>query len=196
MPRRNSLRLPSQPPPIPVPPSLRQSPYLNAPIFKREISTPRLPSDADERWLQDTVPVKPAGTRSAGDELEHSSAQKHIDRRRSVPPRHSGPLTSPTCTSPSSFRGFDSTPSSPTSSVHSRSPSHSISTKYLSQHSLAPPPDAPLSPCRPNGCTVRPVNLNQSLPAPDMSRLGRSSTDQGYFHTTAQALCAPRVHSF
>lgn len=57
VPRRNSLRLPPQPPHIPVPPSLKQSPYLNAPLFKREIPSPRLPSEEDERWLQDTIPV-------------------------------------------------------------------------------------------------------------------------------------------
>lgn len=57
VPRRNSLKLPPQPPNIPVPPSLKQSPYLDAPLFKRNIPSPRLPSEEDERWLQDTVPV-------------------------------------------------------------------------------------------------------------------------------------------
>lgn len=56
--RRNSLRIPAQPPPIPVPPSLRQSPYLNAALFKYDLYSP---NDEDERWLQDTVPLTQGG---------------------------------------------------------------------------------------------------------------------------------------
>lgn len=57
--RRKSLRLSSQPLDIPIPPSLLQSPYLNSPqsIFQRAVSSPQKPSEEDEQWLQDTVPV-------------------------------------------------------------------------------------------------------------------------------------------
>ncbi|TFK72525.1 hypothetical protein BDN72DRAFT_836092 [Pluteus cervinus] len=57
--RKKSLCLPNQPLHVPVPPSLLQSPYLNSPqsIFQRAASAPRLPSEEDEEWLQDTVPL-------------------------------------------------------------------------------------------------------------------------------------------
>lgn len=63
--RRHSLRIPAQPPPTPIPPSLRESPYLNATLFNHDLSLPRLPSDEDERWLQDTVPLAQEGTTNA-----------------------------------------------------------------------------------------------------------------------------------
>jgi hypothetical protein len=63
--RRHSLRIPAQPPPTPIPPSLRESPYLNATLFNHDLSLPRLPSDEDERWLQDTVPLTQGGTTNA-----------------------------------------------------------------------------------------------------------------------------------
>ncbi|KAF5386759.1 hypothetical protein D9615_001818 [Tricholomella constricta] len=57
--RRKSLQLPPQPLDIPIPPSLLQSPYLNSPesIFQRTLSAPHKPSEEDEQWLQDTVPL-------------------------------------------------------------------------------------------------------------------------------------------
>ncbi|KAF8892614.1 hypothetical protein BD779DRAFT_1670291 [Infundibulicybe gibba] len=57
--RSHSLCLPNQPLHIPIPPSLLKSPYLNSPesIFQRIVSTPRFPSEEDEQWLQDTVPL-------------------------------------------------------------------------------------------------------------------------------------------
>jgi len=137
VPRRNSLRLPPQPPHIPVPPSLKQSPYLNAPIFKCEVPSPRLPSEEDERWLQDTVPINSEG----GD-----SAKANFDRRRGsiVQPSRYSPCQSgfsyPTSSSTPVSPATDSTPSSP-SSAPSRAQSQT--TKYLS-HSLAPPPQPPL----------------------------------------------------
>ncbi|TFK42906.1 hypothetical protein BDQ12DRAFT_298658 [Crucibulum laeve] len=74
--RRKSLRLPSQPPPIPIPPSLLQSPYLNSPqsIFKRDLSAPRMPSQEDEQWLQDTIPMPSHGT-----EVEPDRSQERKD---------------------------------------------------------------------------------------------------------------------
>ncbi|KAF9009344.1 hypothetical protein BDQ17DRAFT_1347926 [Cyathus striatus] len=57
--RRRSLHLLAHPPPIPIPPSLLQSPYLSpqSDNIKRQLSVPRLPSREDELWLQDTVPL-------------------------------------------------------------------------------------------------------------------------------------------
>jgi len=57
--RPKSLRLSSKPVNVPVPPSLAKSPHLHSPqsIFRRAISVPRLPSEEDEVWLRDTVPL-------------------------------------------------------------------------------------------------------------------------------------------
>ncbi|KAF8737692.1 hypothetical protein AX14_012463 [Amanita brunnescens Koide BX004] len=57
--RTSSLKLTTRPAHVPIPPSLLTSPYLTSPesIFQREIATPCRPSEADERWLQDTVPL-------------------------------------------------------------------------------------------------------------------------------------------
>jgi hypothetical protein len=58
MPRRNSLRLLTTTPNIPVPPSLRTSPYLtSSSIFSHGLASPTLPSEEDEKWLQDTIPL-------------------------------------------------------------------------------------------------------------------------------------------
>ncbi|KAF7970749.1 hypothetical protein HWV62_1526 [Athelia sp. TMB] len=45
--------------PIPVPPSLAHSPHLTSPhsIFRRVISNPILPTQEDEEWLRDTIPL-------------------------------------------------------------------------------------------------------------------------------------------
>lgn len=77
--RRKSLCLPSQPPPTPIPPSLLKSPYLNSPrsIFQRKLSTPRLPSEEDEHWLQDTVPMQShsrQGSHSVDDRLRRTQS--------------------------------------------------------------------------------------------------------------------------
>lgn len=57
--RSHSLRLPSKPVDIPVPPSLAQSPHWTSPhsIFRRALSHPPAPSREDEEWLRDTVPL-------------------------------------------------------------------------------------------------------------------------------------------
>ena len=81
--RRHSLRIPAQPPPTPIPPSLRESPYLNATLFNHDVSLRRPPSDEDERWLQDTVPLTQEGTTSA--------KGSGIDRKGSIV-RRSWPL--------------------------------------------------------------------------------------------------------
>ena len=73
--RRHSLRIPAQPPPTPIPPSLRESPYLNATLFNHDLSLPRSPSDEDERWLQDTVPLTQGGS---------TNAKVCVDRKGSI----------------------------------------------------------------------------------------------------------------
>lgn len=107
--RKRSLRLPTQPFHIPVPPSLKESPHLTSPqsIFRRAFSTPRIPSQEDEQWLQDTIPV-------AGDEqLKLSPPRSPLSqsnepdsehcRGRSPGPRRqgaSGTYTNPPCSPP------------------------------------------------------------------------------------------------
>lgn len=154
VPRRNSLRLHPQPPRIPVPPSLKQSPYLNAPIFKRDIPSPRLPSEEDERWLQDTVPVSPVSDKASFDRCRGPIVQ---------PSRYSASFTSEPV-SPAT----DSTPPSPSSSL---SRSQSQIAKYLA-HSLAPPPQL----------DSRPANLLCQA-EPDILRLGQPSSDPDPVYT-------------
>ncbi|THU99384.1 hypothetical protein K435DRAFT_853424 [Dendrothele bispora CBS 962.96] len=71
--RHSSLKL-TKPVHIPIPPSLLQSPHLNPEsIFQKPASVPSTPSEADERWLQDTVPV--ARTKDADGNLSSGSLQ-------------------------------------------------------------------------------------------------------------------------
>jgi len=184
MPRRQSLRLPPQPPQTPIPPSLRQSPYLNAPIFKRDIPTPNLPSEEDEKWLQDTIPISSSSSTSV---LEggSGSAKVHADRRGSVvkqPPKHAE--DSPSYFHQPSFPhsghlSLYSEQNSPP--VSNRSRSHSTQQKYLS-HSLAPFPDAPLTWSANPKTGNRPAFINQAHSEPDVGQMG-SHLDHhsGYF---------------
>ncbi|KAF8630069.1 hypothetical protein AX15_003126 [Amanita polypyramis BW_CC] len=57
--RRPSFKLSTYSANVPVPPSLLTSPYVTSPesIFRREICSLCLPSEADEQWLQDTIPL-------------------------------------------------------------------------------------------------------------------------------------------
>ncbi|KAF9533383.1 hypothetical protein CPB83DRAFT_471409 [Crepidotus variabilis] len=57
MPRLRSLKLLTTTPEIPVPPSLRKSPYLRSPLFSQGLPSPTPPSEEDEMWLQDTIPI-------------------------------------------------------------------------------------------------------------------------------------------
>ena len=91
------LRLPSQPLHIPIPPSLLQSPHLSSPqsIFRRAVSAPRLPSEEDEEWLRDTVPLsleirngeKNTSANSPRPSLSHGSestkGERHLRGRNS-----------------------------------------------------------------------------------------------------------------
>ncbi|KAJ4488219.1 hypothetical protein J3R30DRAFT_907497 [Lentinula aciculospora] len=57
--RAASLRLCNAKADVPVPPSLLESPYLNSPMspFQRAASVPCTPSQEDEEWLRDTIPL-------------------------------------------------------------------------------------------------------------------------------------------
>jgi len=84
--RPSSLRITTRPVQVPIPPSLLTSPYLNSPesIFQREIVTPcRRPSEADEQWLQDTVPLDTVETCMIN--VSEVKKEKCILRRRSIP---------------------------------------------------------------------------------------------------------------
>lgn len=170
MPRRNSLRLPHHPPSTPIPPSLRQSPYLNAPMFKREISTPNFPTEEDEKWLQDTVPIPSTNNDPA---RNSGSAKAHSDRRGSVNQSNSRHFTTPAfaVTSP-----YLEVPSSPY--VASGRPRAQMD-KYLA-HSLAPPPSYGGCPLASSGCVPKPAPLNQTQSESSVPRRS-TNADQSYF---------------
>ena len=94
--RRHSLRIPAQPPPTPpIPPSLRESPYLNATLFNHDLSLPRSPSDEDERWLQDTIPLSQGGSTNAkGSGIDRKGSI--VRRSWPVDPRSRDTTSSPT----------------------------------------------------------------------------------------------------
>jgi hypothetical protein len=70
--------LPSQPIHVPIPPSLIQSPHLNSPqsIFRRASSTPCPPSQEDEDWLRDTVPLLDGGRRQQHEQQQQQHREK------------------------------------------------------------------------------------------------------------------------
>lgn len=53
---------------VPIPPSLLASPFLSSPAFTRPTPVSHLPTERDELWLQDTVPlpVSPSPSESSG----------------------------------------------------------------------------------------------------------------------------------
>lgn len=93
MSRRKSLRLLTATPDIPIPPSLRHSPYLTSSVFSQTLYSPSSPSDEDEKWLQDTIPIVPAPRRSLATEGGCSASG---DRRGSIihPSRRAAQKTS------------------------------------------------------------------------------------------------------
>ncbi|KAF9066882.1 hypothetical protein BDP27DRAFT_981545 [Rhodocollybia butyracea] len=62
---------------IPIPPSLRQSPYLNSPSspFQRMSLHPVSPNQEDEQWLQDTVPMATNSSRVVYTDSKKGSSQ-------------------------------------------------------------------------------------------------------------------------
>ncbi|PPQ89117.1 hypothetical protein CVT25_006489 [Psilocybe cyanescens] len=168
MPRRNSLRLPHQPPSTPIPPSLRQSPYLNAPIFKREISSPMFPTEEDEKWLQDTVPI---ASTSSDPARSPGSAKSYSDRRGSVKQPASKHFATPSIAATSPYL---EAPSSPCAYSNGK---RAQTEKYLA-HSLAPPPS--YGGCPLAGNAPKPAPLNQTQSESSVPRLA-SNPDQSYF---------------
>ena len=117
--RRHSLRIPAQPPPTPIPPSLRESPYLNATLFNHDLSLPRSPSDEDEQWLQDTVPVAQGGTTSAkGSGVDRKGSI--VRRSWPVEPRSRDITSSPSPITDRSDHGVIPTPPQSPPIVHWR----------------------------------------------------------------------------
>ncbi|KAG6829982.1 hypothetical protein H0H87_009589 [Tephrocybe sp. NHM501043] len=85
--RRKSLQLPPRPIDVPIPPSLLESPYLNPQsIFQRTISAPHNPSEDDERWLQDTVPILPDNSKKMGRLSGTSTSSTSTDSEGLGPP--------------------------------------------------------------------------------------------------------------
>lgn len=111
MPRRNSLRLPIQPPEVPVPPSLVGSPYLRSGRYQGQRGgpvQPHYPSEEDELWLQDTVPIgspspnipqsAPSSWQSSSSMSSSSSSSSSTNRAAARGQRsqhHHSPITSP-----------------------------------------------------------------------------------------------------
>jgi hypothetical protein len=64
-PGRANTRQFTPPANVPIPPSLLHSPYLHSPqsIFRRSAASFRYPSQEDDEWLRDTVPL-PSGERT------------------------------------------------------------------------------------------------------------------------------------
>ncbi|KAF8162987.1 hypothetical protein B0H34DRAFT_302664 [Crassisporium funariophilum] len=179
--RRNSLRLPAQPPPIPIPPSLRESPYLNSPAFKRELSTPRLPSDEDEKWLQDTVPIgSPLSATEGG-----FAAKANLDRRGSIAQLSRHSYKPPIIITSGPTVSDDSDNSSSSSSFSTVSRGRSKSSRHLS-HSLAPPLSPPIvrwPHLAPSAyISTRPLGLGQTRSEPNIVQLATSTqTEHSYF---------------
>lgn len=89
--RRPSLHLGS----TPIPPSLISSPYLTSPIFEQEASESHLPTEQDELWLQDTVPLSPtSSTGSSGSlaTLSRENSRKRSQQNTTRPTPHSPPI--------------------------------------------------------------------------------------------------------
>jgi hypothetical protein len=86
--RPKSLRLSSRPVNVPVPPSLAKSPHLHSPqsIFRRAISVPRLPSEEDEVWLRDTVPL----AKETKGEAKNGAESGNLSLSQTLPPKSNG----------------------------------------------------------------------------------------------------------
>lgn len=80
---------------VPIPPSLLASPYLYSPVFTHSppCTLPRLPTEQDELWLQDTVPlpVSSSPSESSGS-LRNSQPPKPPRQRYHRPVPQSPPI--------------------------------------------------------------------------------------------------------
>lgn len=97
VPQRNSLRLLTTTPYIPVPPSLQKSPHLTS-IFNHGVASPTLPSEEDEKWLQDTIPLPSREhIQEASSSVGQSSKSGRIVRRGSETDLTQKPVTGKRC---------------------------------------------------------------------------------------------------
>lgn len=74
--RSSFLTCPRHPDTIPVPPSLVNSPYLSSPnsVFRRKSSVLRWPSQEENEWLRDMVPIDRSLVSDADTKSEVSSS--------------------------------------------------------------------------------------------------------------------------
>lgn len=74
--RSVSLHLPKRCDPTPVPPSLTNSPHLSSPrsVFRQKPAMPKTPSQEDDEWLRDMVPMN-SGQSTFDEILLRSSSQ-------------------------------------------------------------------------------------------------------------------------
>lgn len=94
--RSASLHLPKQCDPTPVPPSLTNSPHLSSPysVFRRKPAFLKTPSQEDDEWLRDMVPM--SREQGAFDENSSSasppstSIQKQWEASQELSPSSSG----------------------------------------------------------------------------------------------------------
>lgn len=121
---------------VPIPPSLVSSPYLNSPIFRREFSPPPPPSEQDELWLQDTIPLPSTSSSSTG---SLASIHEHSPRDpRPLESRRPAPLSPPIIVSPRGQRQDTNQypPNHPGSLPHNLDHHHSAHSN--SSHSFPP----------------------------------------------------------
>jgi len=97
LPRRNSLHL-STTLHIPIPPSLRRSPYLSSSssVFNRGLASPTIPTEEDEKWLQDTIPLHSRHHEQAGSDRAGVVTSEQGDTTHPPPPRHRIGIAVPT----------------------------------------------------------------------------------------------------
>jgi hypothetical protein len=152
MPRRDrppSLRLTT----VPIPPSLRASPFLSSPAFTHAppCPVPRPLTEQDELWLQDTIPlpVSPAPSESSGSLLNaHPPKPPPQLYPRAVPqsppivinrPRHSH-VRGHTCPEATNFSNYRNSYSySDSSSSEPQSPLSSSSSSFRAPLPYRPP---------------------------------------------------------
>jgi len=126
--RRSVVLRSPKPTQIPIPPSLLQSPYLSPDsIFQRELPSSS-PSEEDEQWLQDTVPIIHQHA-----SLDLSSGPSAANSSPVVVDGHLAPLSPPIVRSKSavSFRSRGSESSSSQSAPPGR---RSLSRDYFRDH--------------------------------------------------------------
>ncbi|KAK7043680.1 hypothetical protein VNI00_008291 [Paramarasmius palmivorus] len=148
---------------IPVPPSLLHSPLLTSPhsIFQRPLSLPSTPTEEDETWLRDTVPL------AAG---ENPKSIRGGKENHSFTTQRQRQTSGPGSEAENSEEGLKEDYDAP-STAHARSKSGA---DPISWHSTEPPASPPL------------VRIRQHYPASARSHTKRSTrtrtSEDDYFH--------------